>query len=97
MAVHPSSSGGARPGDVPITAKRKSLWDSSTLIWAVPVIALAIALFFAIYGATRAAKGVIIALNVIKAARFDLTTSIKWVDRTSIGVTTVAPKVAASS
>ena len=47
MADHPSSTGGDRPGDVPITAKRKSLWDSSTLIWAVPVIALAIALFAA--------------------------------------------------
>jgi hypothetical protein len=34
---------------------------------------------------------------VSSADRFDLTTSIRWVDSTSIGVTTVAPAIAASS
>lgn len=35
---------GRQPGDVPIMAGKKSLWDSASLIWAIPIIALAIAL-----------------------------------------------------
>ncbi|TPW28977.1 MlaD family protein [Pararhizobium mangrovi] len=35
---------GDEPSDVPIRKERKSFWDSAYLIWAIPVIALAIAL-----------------------------------------------------
>ncbi|AKI02577.1 qaraquat-inducible protein B [Hoeflea sp. IMCC20628] len=33
-----------RPGDVPVKPGKKTFWDSASLIWAIPVIALGIAL-----------------------------------------------------
>ncbi|MFZ5961397.1 MlaD family protein [Thalassococcus sp. BH17M4-6] len=44
MTDHTPDTGQRTPGDVPIEEGRKSFWDTSMLVWAIPLIALVVAL-----------------------------------------------------
>lgn len=55
-----------QPGEVPITSGRKSFWDSASLIWAIPVIALVVALGAAWRSYTD--QGPLIAVSFAEAA-----------------------------
>ncbi|WP_372834224.1 MlaD family protein [Puniceibacterium confluentis] len=44
MTDTPQNTGAATPGQVPIKSGRKSFWDTSSIIWLIPLIALAVAL-----------------------------------------------------